>query len=137
MLEKPGRKSAADLAIVPIESARKPIKPPTDLKPQEAEIFRQVVASCDANHFRKSDIPILTAFATATLSRYYAGVIGEGEGAFKLWEAATRLQISLATKLRITPQSRSDPKTIGRHEPLEGPFPWEIRAHHRAAGEEE
>jgi hypothetical protein len=25
-----------------------------------------MVASCDANHFRKSDIPILTAFATAT-----------------------------------------------------------------------
>jgi hypothetical protein len=51
---------------VPIDVARKPIEPPADLKAQEAAIFRQVVASCDANHFRKSDIPILTAFATAT-----------------------------------------------------------------------
>ena len=59
----------------------------------------------------------------------------EREGAFKLWEAAARLQISLATKLRITPQSRSDPRTIGRHEPPRGTFPWEIRAHHRAEEE--
>ena len=133
---KRGRTSSAELSVVPINSARKPIEPPTDLKEQEAAIFRQVVASCDANHFRSSDISILTAFATAThLSRYYASQIGEGEGAFKLWEAAARLQISLATKLRITPQSRSDPKTIGRHEPIEGPFPWEIRAHHRAEQE--
>jgi len=36
-----------------------------------------------------------------------------------------RLQISLATKLRITPQSRYDPKTIARHQPHDGPAPWE------------
>ena len=75
------------------------------------------------NHFRKADI---TAFATAThLSRFYADQIGETETAFKNWEAAVRLQISLATKLRITPQSRYDPKTIARNEPSDGPAPWE------------
>ena len=78
------------------------------------------------NHFRKADIPVLTTFATAThLSRFYADQIGETETAFKNWEAAVRLQISLATKLRITPQSRYDPKTIARHEPHDGPAPWE------------
>jgi len=95
-------------------------QPPPELKAKEAEIFRQVVASCDANHFRKSDIPILTAFATAThLSRFYA--------AFKQWEAASRLQISLATKLRITPQARSHPMTVARMpEPYDpGTAPWE------------
>ena len=59
----------------------------------------------------------------------------EREGAFKLWEAAARLQISLATKLRITPQSRSDPKTIRAARASRGTFPWEIRAHHRAEEE--
>jgi phage terminase small subunit len=126
MNEKRGRKSAEDLAIVSLASARRPIEPPADLKRQEAEIFREVVAACAANHFRKSDIPILTAFATAThLSRYYAERIGETEGAFKNWEAAARMQVSLATKLRITPQSRYDPKTIARREPHDGPAPWE------------
>jgi hypothetical protein len=57
-----------------------------------------VVDSCAANHFRKSDIPILTAFATAThLSRFYAERIGETETAFKYWEAAVRLQLSIGT----------------------------------------
>ena len=44
----------------------------------------------------------MMAFATATrLSHLYAERIGESEGALKAWEAAARLQISLATKLRI------------------------------------
>ena len=65
---------------------------------------------------------MLTAFATAThLSRFYADQIGETETAFKNWEAAVRLQISLASKLRITPQSRCDPKTIARNKPSDGP----------------
>ena len=123
---KRGRTSGAELSVVPIDVARKPIEPPPDLKAQESAIFRQLVASCGSNHFRKSDIPILTAFATAThLSRFYAELIGESADAFKNWEAAVRLQVSLATKLRITPQSRYDPKTIARREPQDGPPPWE------------
>ena len=126
MTEKRGRKSAEELSVVHLASARKPIEPPAGLKQQEAAIFRQTVAACAANHFRKADIPVLIAFATAThLSRFYAEQIGETETAFKNWEAAVRLQISLATKLRITPQSRYDPKTIARHEPHDGPAPWE------------
>ena len=122
-----GRTSGAELSVVPIDVARKPIQPPADLKAQEAAIFRQVVASCNSNHFRKSDIPILTAFATAThLSRFYAESIGESSDAFKNWEAAVRLQVSLATKLRIhAAVSRYDPKTIGRREPQDRPPPWE------------
>jgi len=73
---------------------RKSIEPPAGLRPQEDKIFRQVVASCSPDHLRKSDIPVLTAFATAThLSRFYAGRIGESHGALKAWEAAARLQI--------------------------------------------
>ena len=48
-------------------------------------------------------------------------LIGESADAFKNWEAAVRLQVSLATKLRITPQY--DPKTIARREPQLPP--WE------------
>ncbi|MGA8436530.1 MAG: hypothetical protein WB713_17460 [Methyloceanibacter sp.] len=123
MTKKRGRKSSEELSLIHLATARKPIEPPATLKAPEARIFREVVASCAVNHFRKADI---TAFATAThLSRFYADQIGETETAFKNWEAAVRLQISLATKLRITPQSRYDPKTIARNEPSDGPAPWE------------
>jgi hypothetical protein len=84
MTEKRGRKSAEELSLVNLASARKPIEPPAGLKPQEAAIFRQTVAACAANHFRKADIPVLTAFATAThLSRFYAELIGESADAFR------------------------------------------------------
>jgi len=127
-LKQRGRKSAEELAVVSLASARKTMEPPTDLRPAVCEIFREVVASCDANHFRKSDIPMLAQFAVAThLSRFYAERIGETDGAFKLWSEAAKLQISLATKLRLTVQSRAHPRTIARqtepHEP--GTAPWE------------
>jgi len=43
-----------------------------------------------------------------------------------LWEKATRMQATLATRLRLSPQARTDPKTIGRQMPQRiGPPPWE------------
>jgi len=54
-------------------------------------------------------------------------LIGENDAAFRNWESATKLQISLSTKLRLTPQSRSDAKTIARQpEPPSGAPPWEL-----------
>jgi hypothetical protein len=43
-----------------------------------------------------------------------------------LWEKATRMQATLATRLRLSPQARTDPKTIGRQMPQRiDPPPWE------------
>jgi len=129
-MEKRGRQSTADMSVVSVASARKPIEPPKGLKPQEEAIFTEVVASCSPDHFRKSDIPMLTAFATAThLARFFAGKIGESPDALKAWSEATRLQISLSTKLRLTPSTRLDPKTVHRHVPAGdlGRAPWEDR----------
>jgi hypothetical protein len=42
------------------------------------------------------------------------------------WEKAARVQMALATKLRLSPQSRLDPKTVARRQPERtGPAPWE------------
>jgi hypothetical protein len=42
------------------------------------------------------------------------------------FDRAARLQALLATKLRLTVQSRTDPKNIGRQRLLPpGPLPWE------------
>jgi hypothetical protein len=126
MNAKRGRKSAAELSVISIDVARKPVEPPPELKPQEAAIFREVVASCDPTHFRKSDLPMLAGFCTATyLARFYADQIGEDPAAFKQYVEATKLQISLSTKLRLTPQARISAKAVGRQQLREGPAPWE------------
>ena len=127
MNAKRGRQSAAELSVISIDVARKPVEPPPGLRPQEAAIFREVVASCDPTHFRKSDVPILAALCTATyLSRFYADQIGEDPTAFKDYVETTKLVITLSTKLRLTPQARISAKAVGRHEPpREGPAPWE------------
>jgi hypothetical protein len=130
MTNKRGRVSAADLSIVHIDTART-LDPPADLKAKEAEIFREVVASCSPRHFCQSDIPMLVSFATATaLARHYAGLIGEQADAFKNWEAACRMQTSLATKLRLTPQTRYRPTTaatISNDEAVNAPRPWDLQ----------
>ena len=67
------RKSAASLAIVPINAARKPLEPPSTLR-----LPVEVVESCDPSHFRKSDVALLTTYCTAVyLTRFYSGLIGE------------------------------------------------------------
>jgi hypothetical protein len=131
MTNKRGRISAADLSIVHIDTART-IEPPADLKDKEAAIFRDVVASCSPRHFCASDIPMLVSFATATvLTRHYASLIGEQPNALKDWEVACRMQTSLATKLRLTPQTRYGPKassTLSNEEARGMPRPWEVHA---------
>jgi hypothetical protein len=66
---------------------------------------------------------MLASFVQATIaSRRYA----RDPARIDVWEKATRLQATLATKLRLTPQSRIDPQTLGRMKlPLEGPAPWD------------
>jgi hypothetical protein len=127
-----GRKSAAERLLAPpltcIDVSRKPVDTPAGLQPEVRKIFQQVVANSDAQHFRAGDIPLLVSYCTAThLASVYAGRIGESDAALKWWVETTKLQISLATKLRLTPSSRTDPKTIGRQqEPFSG-RPWDPR----------
>jgi hypothetical protein len=111
-----------------VDVNRKPVETPAGLQPEVRKIFREVVASSDPRHFRRGDIPMLVAYSTAThLASVYAGRIGESDAALKSWTECTKLQISLATKLRLTPSSRADPKTIGRQqEPFSG-RPWDPR----------
>ena len=128
MSAKRGRKSSAELSVISINSKRKPIDPPAELSPEERAIWWEITESVAPNHLRDSDRPILSALCTAIhLSRFYAREIGgEDASAFKSYTEATKLVISLTTKLRLTPQSRSRPETVARHEGRRrGSAPWE------------
>jgi hypothetical protein len=119
-----GRRSSVDLAVPVIDAARPRPEPPRGLTKAEQALFKEVVE--DAPHLRKSDSQLLVAFVQATLvSRRSA----RDPARFDTWQKATRLQASLATKLRLSAQARIDPQTLGRQAPQRrvGQLaPWEL-----------
>lgn len=59
---------------------------------------------------------ILASFVTAThLARQLGKRVAREPQLAGAWERVTRVQAILATKLRLTPRGRSDPKIVGRH----------------------
>jgi hypothetical protein len=119
-MKQRGRKSAAQLALRVIEAPRPRPEPPRGLTNAEQTLFSEIAVH--APHLTPSDAPLLASFVQATLmSRRSA----HDPARLDAWERSTRLQASLATKLRLTAQARIDPQTLGRQRPQTGPFPWE------------
>jgi len=82
-----------------------------------------IVASCDAAHFAGSDLPLLCQYvetiALAELAaahlRDHGPVIGDRPSPWlTVHEKAVRGVVALSMRLRLSPQSRLDPKTAGR-----------------------
>jgi hypothetical protein len=46
-----------------------------------------------------------------------------------VWEKAVKVQAMLATRLRLAPQARLDPKTVGRHK-TSAPSAYELMENH-------
>jgi hypothetical protein len=71
-------------------------------------------------------LPLLVSYVQATLlSRQAIKNAGKDTVALATWEKATRMQATLATRLRLAPQSRMDPKTLARQQPTLVRPPWE------------
>jgi hypothetical protein len=86
-----------------------------------------LIESCAPAHFVKSDTPLLSAYVQSILlSRSAVKQIGKDPTALALWEKSTRMLATLATRLRLAPQARTDPKTIARMQPNGLKRPWEI-----------
>jgi phage terminase small subunit len=104
-----------------------PIKPPASLQPQAKVIFHDIVASVDPKHFRECDVTLIASLAVATyMARFYSEIIGQQDhpSAFRAWTDAVKLQISLSTKLRLTPSSRYDGRAADREPEPVGSPPW-------------
>jgi hypothetical protein len=69
-----------------------------------------------------SDLPLIVSYCQATVMA--RRVVRDPRYA-ATWERFVRVQGMLATRLRLAPQARSDPKTILRQIPNRGPVPWE------------
>jgi hypothetical protein len=117
-----GRKSA-DLIPLRVDGSPPRLEPPATLQDDERALFVELIGACPAEQFGKSDLPLLISFIEATL---LARNNAHDPARIDTWERAIRLQATLATRLRLAPQSRTDPKTLSRAQPMRGPAPWEI-----------
>jgi hypothetical protein len=127
-----GKVSVAAASMIALDRPPLFLQPPASLNAKEAVLFSEIVTSCAADHFRKSDLPMLCAYVQASLlSRKLIRT-----NAINDWEKASRIAMALATKLRLTVQSRIEPRGVGRQQIPSGPAPWDrVRAEVKA-GEE-
>jgi len=126
-MRKRGRKSADELAVINVNGDPPRLDPPPTLTDPERALFVEIVQACSPKHFVPSDLPLVVSYVQATLlSRQAVTNAATAPAMLALWEKATRMQATLATRLRLSPQARTDPKTIGRQMPQRvGPPPWE------------
>src|SRR5262245_30201939 len=121
-----GRKSGDELATPSVNGEPPRLDPPPNLTGDERSLFVEIVKTCPARQFVPSDLLLLVTFVQATLlSRQAVTKAAQDPAMLTLWEKATRMQATLATRLRLAPQSRVDPKTLARHQPLPFGKPWE------------
>lgn len=129
------RKSASSLSVVPIGDRLSRLCPPPCLSEEERAVFLDIVSACDPKHFRRSDLPLLIRYVESCALADSAAQHLRVEGAVSQFgkpspwliaqEKAIRSMIALSMRLRLAPQSRIDPKTLGRQRPNADAKPWE------------
>jgi hypothetical protein len=106
-MKQRGRRSSADLSVVAVHPASHRIQPPHDLTKDEAALFRELVASCSANHFVLSDRPLLIAYVQTVLaSRHRAKASRRDPKLLAMWEKTVRMLAVLASRLKLAPSAR-------------------------------
>jgi hypothetical protein len=93
------------------------LNPPGTLTTQERSKFIEVVGSVDPRHFQKSDIPQIVSYIRVILvgeSLAAKATRDPDKDTIASWDRMIRQQTALARTLRLTVQSRVDPKTAGR-----------------------
>ena len=90
-------------------------------------LWAEIVSTMPHDHFRASDAPLIEQYAQAiSLARQaYANLAEEGSvvaGRANPWlvvlEKAGRSSVALSMRLRLSPQSRMDRKTVKESGPL-------------------
>jgi hypothetical protein len=140
-MKQRGRKSAAELSIIGaggIAVARR-LDPPSQLSDEMADIWRGIVNGKPGDWFDAGSAPVLAQYCRHVIAARRASqlvVQTEADDGFDIdvWSELLRLQerqsallVSLATKLRLTPQSRYGARsaaTAALNESV-GPPPWE------------
>lgn len=140
-MKKPGRKSAAELATL-APTATKQARPDADysLADEQAEVWRAVIEALPADWIGAEALPLLSAYCRTTVALRRLGQLIHqhefAEGPMDLSAYSVLLKNhaqqaqtlkTLATSLRLTPQSRYRAETAARNidGKRPGPRPWE------------
>jgi len=129
------RKSSAALGVAPITGPRR-IQPPNDLPEPCRAVWRELVDSLPPDRFHKSDRPLLVLYCRALYQADLAFEALEQYGAadgdsvspwLRVADSSAKQAATLATKLRLCPQSRLDRKVAGpaARGGEAAPRPWE------------
>jgi len=118
MSRQRGRKPQGYLAGMALNGDPPRLEPPAHLSKPERTLFAELIAVCPAAQFVPSDVPLLASYVQATLLARSAVKRAAGDSrALAVWEKASRVAAMLATRLRLSPHSRVDPKVITRNVP--------------------
>src|SRR4051812_44557753 len=125
MTTQRGRKSAASLAVVTSLPGQRP-EPPAELTAEQAEEWRAVGATRRADWFSGNNQELLVAYCrhivltrrvSEQIDRFDPAWMADDDGLKRfdklgaMLERHTRTIASLATRMRLTQQSRYDAKT--------------------------
>ena len=132
-MKQRGRVSAAALSAFAVDDQPARPSPPARLSEAERELFVAIVAGCDGLHFRQPDLPLLSRYCEAAVLAEQAalelrnGAVVDSKPSpwIVIQEKCVRAMVSLSMRLRLSPQSRIDAKTLGRQQPYVGRRPWE------------
>lgn len=140
-MEKPGRKSSAELGVVTnFPNQRRP--PPDELTKPQAEVWREVVATRPPDWFTSETVPLLVEYCRVviearriaqlldgiSLKRPSAASLAKYEKFMKLRAQNAATMKSLATAMRLTQQSRYGARGAESHAKKAGSAPqkpWE------------
>jgi hypothetical protein len=124
MKQQRGRKPG-NLRGVSIDGDPPRLDPPSSLTADERSLFVEIVKACSPKQFAPSDLPLLVSYIQSTLlSRHAVKKAATDASALAVWEKSTRMQATLATRLRLAPQSRFDGKSAARQQPSWVKPPW-------------
>lgn len=133
-----GRKSAASLAVVSSNVLPQRVEPPVGLSAAQSELWVQVVNTKPADWFGADSAPILVEFVRAVetcdlladviRTTMAGGDPREIEKILAVRDREAKRAADLATKLRLTQQSRYTPQAAAtaNKNTKSGPKPWEI-----------
>lgn len=140
-----GRRSAAELVttsnVVPFKPL--PLEPPDQLSDAEAAIFKSVVAAMPEGWFKADTVALLVEYSRAVDACDKLAAMRQQPEPMALRDLAllltahekqARLVASLATKMRLSQQSRILPQTAGTavaNKPVAAP-PWGAQGGARA-----
>jgi hypothetical protein len=95
--------------VVPLDASksRPKLTPIGSLTANERRVFDHTAR--ENRHLKRADIPMLELYATA-----YSRAVAAKRKGVQQWERESRVMMAFGTKLRLTPQATTEPRTVAR-----------------------